>query len=54
MALANALMLAVVLAAGQPGKGNNPSAGTNIGIIIAIAALFVLGVGGWFWWQSRS
>ncbi len=43
----------VTLAADQPGKGNNPSAGVNVAIVIVIAALFVLAVAGWFLWQAR-
>jgi|1186.fasta_scaffold150448_2 hypothetical protein len=53
MPFAQLYMSLLVFAADQPGKGNNPSMGTNIGIIILIAALFVLGVLGWFRWQGR-
>jgi hypothetical protein len=53
MVFANWIVLLAVLAADQPGKGNNPTLGTNIGIIILVAALFVLGVLGWFRWQGR-
>ena len=49
------LYTAFVLAAREgPGRGDDPGQTGDIVIIVAIAVLFLVAIGGWFAWQRRA